>query len=192
MSTLVEIDNLRIVIDPSVSSAPNRFGLPPHPVEMEAKEALWKRIKEHVTQSDILVVTHYHFDHFNTDEPEIYQGKKVLLKHPKRMINRGQRNRAVKFLTLLKEESVDIEYADGRSFKFRDTEVQFSGPVPHGSTAQRGYVIEVCVRAGGVFLHTSDVQGPLLDERARTLMDRLHILDIQKYNLSSGMRTRTW
>jgi len=151
MSTLVEVDDLSIIIDPSVSLAPNRFGFPPHPVEIEAREALWERIKEHVNQSDVLVVTHYHFDHFNKDEPEIYRGKKVLLKHPKRMINQGQKNRAANFLSLLKEEDVDIEYADSRSFTFGDAEVQFSAPVPHGSTSQRGYVIEVCVKAGGVF-----------------------------------------
>ena len=40
MSTLVEVDDLNIVIDPSISLAPNRFRLPPHPVEIETKEAL--------------------------------------------------------------------------------------------------------------------------------------------------------
>jgi predicted metallo-beta-lactamase superfamily hydrolase len=86
------------------------------------------------------------------------------------MINQGQKNRAANFLSLLKEEDVDIEYADSRSFTFGDAEVQFSAPVPHGSTAQRGYVIEVCVKAGGVFLQTSDVQGPLLDEQVEFIL----------------------
>lgn len=165
MATYVESGDINIVIDPAVALAPNRFGLPPHPVEEEAKAALWRSVKEHVAEADVLVVTHYHYDHVDPEEPEIYAGKTVLLKHPRRLINRSQRERAASFLAKLKEVDIDVVYADGRSFRFGDTEVRFSKPVPHGATATRGYVIEVSVRADEAFLYTSDVQGPLLGEQ---------------------------
>ena len=46
-----------------------------------------------------------------------------------------------------------------------------STPVPHGSDAIRGYVVEVCVEAGESFLFTSDVQGPLLDEHVEFILE---------------------
>jgi len=164
MATRVEVGDINIVIDPAVALAPKRFGLPPHPVEERARAALWRRVKKCVAEADVLVVTHYHYDHVDPKEPEIYSGKTVILKHPRRMINRSQRERAASFLAGLRG-TAEIAYADGRSFKFGDVEVKFSKPVPHGATATRGYVVEVSVRAGETFLFTSDVQGPLLGEQ---------------------------
>ena len=165
MATHVEAGDVNIVIDPAVALAPNRFGLPPHPVEEEAEAALWSRVKEQVAKADVIIVTHYHYDHVDPKEPEIYEGKTVLLKHPRRMINRSQRERAASLLPRLRKLADGIMYADGRSFSFGDTEVRLSKPVPHGATATRGYVIEVSVRADETFLFTSDVQGPVLEEQ---------------------------
>ncbi len=165
MATLVQTDDVEVAIDPAVALAPIRFGFPPHPLEVRAKEELWARIKERVESADILVVTHYHYDHLEPKEPGIYRGKRVLLKHPRRMINPSQRERAASFIPSIRGLAKRIEYADGRSFRFGGTEIRFSRPVPHGSTANRGYVVEVCVEAGDVFVHTSDVQGPILDEQ---------------------------
>jgi predicted metallo-beta-lactamase superfamily hydrolase len=170
MATCIETGDINILIDPAVALAPKRFGLPPHPVEEEAKATLWGRIKEHAAKADVLVVTHYHFDHFDPKEPEIYSGKMVLLKHPRRMINRSQRERAAAFLPSLKGMAEKIAYADNRSFKFEDTEIRFSKPVPHGATATRGYVIEASIRADETFLFTSDVQGPLLGEQVEFIL----------------------
>lgn len=165
MATNIEVRDLNIVIDPAVALAPNRFSLPPHQVEEEAKSELWRSIKEHVAEADVLVVTHYHYDHIDPKELEIYQGKKVFLKHPKRVINRSQRRRAASIIPRIKELADEVMYADGRSFKVDDTEIRFSRPVHHGMTATRGYVTEVSVRADETFLFTSDVQGPLLEEQ---------------------------
>lgn len=165
MATYVETGDVDIVIDPAVALAPNRFGLPPHPSEEEAKEELWRRVKENVFRADIIVVTHYHYDHIDPEEPEIYEGKTVLLKHPTRIINRSQRGRAAALLPQLRELAGEIRYADGRSFRFGDTEIRVSRPVPHGMEATRGYVLEVSIRGDEKFLFTSDVQGPVLDEQ---------------------------
>ena len=170
MATLVQTDDVRIVIDPAVALAPSRFGLPPHFLEERAKEELWARIKERVGSADVLVVTHYHYDHFEPKEPGIYGGKRVLLKHPRRMINPSQRERAASFIPSIKGLAEMIEYADGRSFRFGETKIGFSKPVPHGFTASRGYVVEVRVEVGDIFVHTSDVQGPVLDEHVNFIL----------------------
>ena len=64
-ATFVETTDVRILIDPGVSLAPVRFGLPPHPLEIRAMNESWRTIKEYAARSDILVITHYHFDHFD-------------------------------------------------------------------------------------------------------------------------------
>ncbi|RLI09488.1 hypothetical protein DRO42_04140 [Candidatus Bathyarchaeota archaeon] len=170
MATYVEAGDVNILIDPAVALAPKRFGLPPHPVEEKVKAELWELIKEHAARTDILIVTHYHYDHINPEEPGLYEGKRVLLKHPKRMINPSQRGRASAFLPKLRGLPKELAYADGRTFRFGDVEIRFSKPVPHGPTAQRGYVIEVSIRADEIFLYTSDVQGPLLEEQVAFIL----------------------
>lgn len=165
MATYVETGDINIVIDPAVALAPNRFGLPPHPVEEETRTTLWRHVKEHVAKADVIVVTHYHYDHVDPNEPEIYAGKTVLLKHPGRMINPSQRERAASLLAQLRGLADEITYADGRSFKFGDTGIRFSKPVPHGATAKRGYVVEFSVGDDDTLLYTSDVQGPVLREQ---------------------------
>ena len=170
MATYVEAGDVNILIDPAVALAPKRFGLPPHPVEEKVKAELWARIKEHAAKADVLIVTHYHYDHINPEAPGIYEGKQVLLKHPKRMINPSQRGRASAFLPKLRGLPEELAYADGRAFRFGDVEIRFSKPVPHGPTAQRGYVIEVSIRADEIFLYTSDVQGPLLEEQVEFIL----------------------
>lgn len=165
MATHVETDDLSMVIDPAVALAPNRFGLPPHPIEERARSELWRLVRERAEAADVLVVSHYHYDHLEPKEPELYAGKRVFVKHPRRMINPSQRERAASFLRNIKGMAEEINYADGRDYKFGETEVRFSKPVPHGSDATRGYVVEMCIEAGESFLHTSDVQGPVLDEQ---------------------------
>ena len=170
MATQVRTEDVNIVIDPAVALAPNRFGLSPHPIEEKTRDDLWAKVRGLAEEADILIITHYHYDHVEPKEPEIYTGKTVLLKHPRRMINPSQKNRAASFLRSIKGITGEIRYADNRCYVFGDTQIRFSKPVPHGSTATRGYVIEVSVKAGETFLYTSDVQGPLLDEQVAFIM----------------------
>lgn len=171
MATYIETGDINIIIDPAVALAPSRFGLPPHPAEEVMKALLWTRVKEHVEKSNLIVVTHYHYDHVDPNERDMYSEKTVIIKHPKRMINPSQRGRAAEFLSGLRGTSAEVEYADGRSFHFGDSEVKFSKAVPHGMDAVRGYVVQVCVRSGETFLHTSDVQGPVLDEQTDFILE---------------------
>jgi len=164
MATFIETNDLKVVIDPGIALAPNRFGLKPHFLEEEAKKALWLSIEEHVEKSDVIVISHYHFDHFNSDMPNIFEDKTLLIKDPETWINLSQKTRARNILNKLKGFNVKPIYIDGKDFKWNGTEIKFSPPVPHGASIERGYVVEVCVRAEKTFIHTSDVQGPILQE----------------------------
>ena len=171
MATFVETDDIAVLIDPSVSLAPRRYKLPPHPVEVERMHERWTDIKEHASQSDVLVVTHYHYDHHNPEEPEIYEGKIVYLKHPEAKINKSQAKRASYFLDKLKGIPKSIDIADGNEFKHESTTIKFSAPVYHGTNPRLGYVIEVSISCGGEkVVFTSDVEGPSVDDQVEFII----------------------
>jgi predicted metallo-beta-lactamase superfamily hydrolase len=132
MATYVETRDVKILIDPAVALAPNRNGRPPHPIEVKLMMKKWDEIKSYAKKADVLIVTHYHYDHYNPEEPEIYKGKTVYLKHPLQKINASQKKRASYFLKKLKDLPKVIEYSDGREFDFGKTRIIFSKAVPHG------------------------------------------------------------
>jgi len=161
MATYVETSDVRIFVDPGVSVSPDRYSLPPHRVELDRHREMWEAIVRWVEMSDIVIVTHYHFDHHNPDRPEIYKDKDVFLKHPREFVNQSQKERAANFLSRIEPYAKSITIADGKVFNFGNTHVSFSEPVLHGLTPQLGYVIQVLVEDDKRFLFTSDVQGPL-------------------------------
>ncbi len=173
MATLVETKELRIMIDPGVALGPSRYGLPPHPKEWERMEEHWREIVRHADRSDLIVVTHYHYDHHNPWEGlEIYEDKRVLVKDPRNEINQSQRGRASFFLKRI-EGVARVEVADGRKLVEGETLLEFSTPVFHGTNSRLGYVIEVFVREGeDSFLFTSDVEGPSLEDQVRFILER--------------------
>ncbi|MEM2137204.1 MAG: hypothetical protein QXI93_04535 [Candidatus Methanomethylicia archaeon] len=180
MATYVETDDVKMVIDPGVSLAPLRYGLEPHPMEMERMDETWGDIKDYSMDSDVLVVTHYHYDHHDPDNPEIYDGKIVFIKHPEQNINFSQRRRAAFFLDKIKGLPIKVEIADGNSYRFNNTVISFSKAVYHGTNPRLGYVVEVSVRSGGeTFLYTSDVEGPSIDSQLEFILkEKPHILFI--------------
>ncbi|MEM2320191.1 MAG: MBL fold metallo-hydrolase [Candidatus Bathyarchaeia archaeon] len=173
MATFVETKDTKILIDPGVSLAPLRYGLEPHPLEWQRLDETWRVIKEYAENSEVLVVTHYHYDHHDPDYPELYRGKTVFIKHPTQNINRSQKERAAFFLEAIKGLPARLEVADGRSFKLGGTHIDFSNAVCHGTNPRLGYVTEVCIKSGGEkFLHTSDVEGPSLEDQVKFILDK--------------------
>ena len=168
MCTLVETRDIKIVIDPSVALAPKRYGLPPHEMELRKKEELWSVIKREVKNADVVIVTHYHYDHHNPSEPEVMKGKVILVKHPKKKINMSQMKRAHYFLSLIEGDTI---FADSKEFEFGNTRIVFSEPVPHGKDSKLGYVLEVLIEEDKKFLFTSDVEGFPLDEQSKFVID---------------------
>ncbi len=161
----VETDDLRMVIDPSVALGPRRYGLRPHRVERERLKELALKVEEAARDADLLIVTHYHYDHHDTGKKisvEIYDGKILIIKDPENNINPSQRFvRAPRFLKTVRERVRELHIGDGNEFKFRGTLIKFSKPVFHGINDKLGYVIEVLVSHGGeTFIYSSDVEGP--------------------------------
>ncbi len=174
MCTVVEAGDVRVIIDPSVALGPKRYGLPPHEVEIKRKEELWRSIREETLRSDVVIITHYHYDHHNPKEPEILAGKVLLIKHPERAINMSQMRRASRFLKSLQslESPPDVRYADSKEFEFGDLYVKFSEPVFHGADKRLGFVLEVCIDDGRErFLYTSDVEGLTVEEQVRFVIE---------------------
>jgi len=171
MATFVETDDLKVLIDPGVSLAPSRYSLPPHPIEEQRMSETWADIKEHAARSDVLIVTHYHYDHYDPEEPELYKGKIVYLKHPKERINKSQEKRASYFLDKLKEIPKSIDIADGKEIEHGSTSIKFSSPVYHGTNPKLGYVVEVSISCGGEkVVFTSDVEGPSVDDQVEFII----------------------
>lgn len=172
MATYVETDDIRIFIDPGVSVAPDRYSLPPHRIELDRHQEMWKAVKHWVNVSDIIIITHYHYDHHNPDEQDIYDAKDVFLKHPREFINQSQKQRAAALLSMIESCAKTINIADGKTYTFGNTKVIFSEPVFHGLSDRLGYVIEVFIEDTKRFIFTSDVQGPLSDNAVNFIIDK--------------------
>jgi len=165
-ATLVEVCGYRVLVDPGVSYAPRRYGLPPHPLELEKVEKLRSIVHDVALKSDILVISHYHYDHYDP-KGDFYSDKLVLLKHPLENINFSQKGRAHAFLKYNESiKNAHVEYADSKEFKIdEELSVKFSPPIPHGPQGSKlGFVIMTVISCGDFkFIHTSDVQGPMTD-----------------------------
>lgn len=166
MATFVETGDCNICIDPAVSLGPRRYGLPPHPLEYKKRDEHWESIKKYAQKSDVLILTHYHYDHHDPEFPEMYRDKTIFIKHPTENINRSQKGRAELFLKRIDGMPGKLEYADGREFSFGNTSLRFSDAVFHGTGNRLGYVVETCIREGDEsFVFTSDVEGPNTKEQ---------------------------
>lgn len=166
MATFIETEDCNICIDPAVSLGPRRYGLPPHPLEYKKLDEHRESIKKYAEESDVLILTHYHYDHHDPEFPDMYRDKTVFIKHPTENINRSQKGRAEFFLKQIDGMPEKLEYADGRDFSFGDTSLRFSDAVFHGTGNRLGYVIETCIREGDEsFVFTSDVEGPNTKEQ---------------------------
>ncbi len=175
MATLVEVSGLRIFIDPGASLAPRRYGLPPHRVEVEALEDSLREITRLMESVDVVVITHYHYDHYlyRPEQMDAYNDKLLVVKNPVDHINRSQMARARRLLGGVGGRARRIRYADGMVYDLGDVVLEFSPPVPHGAEGSRlGYLVMVRVYDrldGRCFVHASDVQGPLSREALRVI-----------------------
>jgi len=178
MATLVETDDVKLVIDPGSALGP-RFNLSPHEREYMALARSRQEILDAARNADVLTISHYHFDHYAPSfedwlwvwsSPELAErlcrGKLILAKDISSNINLSQRKRGYMFQKLNSKLAEEIRAADGKSFKFGRTTLKFSKPVFHGTHgSQLGYVLMLTVQTPGCSLmHASDVQGPIDDE----------------------------
>ncbi|MFB0508929.1 MAG: MBL fold metallo-hydrolase [bacterium] len=172
MATFLDLSQ-KILIDPSVALAPSRYNLPPHPKELAKKEAQWQAIVECADKTDIIIITHYHYDHHNPEFPELFKDKIVIIKNPKENINESQKERASVFLHRINGLAKKILIGDGASFQFDNLEIICSKAVCHGVSNKLGMVIEIAIKAGAQkFLFSSDVQGMPLDEQVAFILQQ--------------------
>jgi hypothetical protein len=185
MCTFVETPDVKVLLDAGVALGPSRFGLPPHPKEYIALKERRRLIVEAAGEADVVTVSHYHFDHHTpsfTDwanlwsSPEIaeqiYRGKIVFAKSFRSKINFSQRRRGWLFKKGGGQIAAKLEYADGRSFRFGETTLRFSGPVFHGGEgSELGWVLVTIIERGDEkLLYAPDVQGPASDETLRMIL----------------------
>jgi predicted metallo-beta-lactamase superfamily hydrolase len=177
MCTLVETQDVTLLLDPGISLCPYRFNLPPHPIEFQTIAALRKSIATAADKATITTISHYHFDHHTpsfedwvvnwTEDGEtarqIYQDKIILAKNPKEKINANQRQRAWMFQKTGGKQAKVLEVADKRTFNFGKTSLRFSEAVAHGSEGSMlGWVLMTVVEHGGErFMFAPDIQGPI-------------------------------
>ena len=186
MCTFIETPDAKILIDPGVSLGP-RFGLMPHPSEYKARAERRMEIARRAQISDLLVITHWHHDHYTPtfyDEiwngsslhaaEEIFTDKIVYAKDIKGHINPSQRRRGWLFKKSAGRFIKRIESADGNSVVLGKTKIKFSGPVFHGERdTALGWVIMVTIsRDDASVTYASDVQGPMVHDTTEMILEK--------------------
>jgi hypothetical protein len=172
MATLVETKDVKVAIDPDAALGPSRYGLPPSPRELEALAEAKKVTHKAAKESDILVISHYHFDHFETDG-NWFKDKTLYIKSIEENVNKSQTKRGSDF----EAQGARLAYArveaDGKEFKHGKTKIRFSPAVPHGPPGIRlGFVIMTLVDDGFRFIHASDTQGPVAEESTDWIIEQ--------------------
>ncbi len=107
MCITVDTGQVKIIIDPGVAEMQPSYPLPQEEKMRLRKEALHK-IYEACRESQIIVITHYHYDHHvlpsDPDIPDpskMFLKKKIIMKCPNKYINNSQWERARLFIEQL-------------------------------------------------------------------------------------------
>lgn len=187
LSVLVKTGGKTIIVDPGVSLGPKRYGYRPHKREYRALKEQSNSLLAHSENTDVLVVSHYHFDHYmpsfenykyNWSSGEraqrLFSNKIVYAKDRGRDINYSQRKRSYYLEELCGEVSHGLEYVDGETVKDGGLTIEFSPAVSHGPRGTKlGYVLMTAItRDGFTFIHSSDVQGPVVDTSREWMLAR--------------------
>ena len=94
--TLVRTPDVSVLIDPGV--AVMHPGFPASYID----KIRWRNqgemeIMKASEEAQVIVISHYHYDHYIPRELSIYEGKTLLVKNPNKYINDSQRSRAEEF-----------------------------------------------------------------------------------------------
>jgi len=175
MATIVKTD-IKIFIDPSIAIAPYRYNLKPHRIELEELENRKKEIIELSKDVDLIIITHYHWDHCPNPKEEhfkILYNKKLIIKDFNNYINNSQRRRGKIVYEKIKDKS-EITIGDNKSFKFNNTYIEISPPLFHGiENSNLGYVIGAYIEYKNKSLFFgSDIQGILTDSTLNYIIEK--------------------
>ncbi|MDI6860765.1 MAG: MBL fold metallo-hydrolase [Caldisericia bacterium] len=156
-SVFVQTENLKILIDPGFSIPQIKNLFPPTPYEFRAADKIKKILKEKAMECDLIIITHYHMDHFSYYE-DFYKNKIVFIKDPENYISENQKERAKKLLNILEKNSKNFHIANGE-INFGKTKIKFSKIFPHGVDEKMGGVISVLIDDGEKLIYSSDISG---------------------------------
>ncbi len=172
MATYIETKDCKIFIDPSAALGPKRYGLPPVQHELETLFKTKLKIAELAGKCEILIISHYHYDHYDPNEA-FYKGKKVFAKDIEKNINKSQKQRGADFKKNV-ENICDLEYCDDSKHQIGNTRIIFSPPFFHGPENVRlGYVIMTTIDdSERIIIHSSDVQGPVTKSAKEYIIDQ--------------------
>ncbi len=109
--TLVRTPDVSVLIDPGVAVMHPSF---PAPL---AKKLYWeargaRAIARASREADVVVISHYHYDHFTDFDRKLYAGKLLLAKDPNEYINDSQRGRAERFYSNICRAFGKVELGD--------------------------------------------------------------------------------
>ncbi|BDR93249.1 MBL fold metallo-hydrolase [Vulcanisaeta souniana] len=174
MAMFIRTKDLSILLDPGISLSPNRYGLPPHPRELERVKALRGILEKYAEEAKYVFISHYHRDHFTVPYPSIYMyttsesyrkvynDKVILMKSPEDE-NWSQKRRYYGLRQAVDGIAKDLVLADGKEFTMGSTRLVTSRSLPHGEdNAKTGKVIAITVIDGDESLtFMPDVEGPV-------------------------------
>jgi hypothetical protein len=108
---LVTTPDLNVLIDPGAAVMQPSF-----PASW-ARKLYWLAqaelaIRRAAKRADVVVISHYHYDHFTDFDRGLYEGKLLLAKNPNEFINDSQRGRAESFFDTLCREFGGIGLGD--------------------------------------------------------------------------------
>jgi predicted metallo-beta-lactamase superfamily hydrolase len=127
MCTFVQTPDIKILIDPGAA-----IMQPSYPLKEEEKEAFLdnaiERIRKYCEKTEVIVVTHYHYDHHKkpSELPEAYLGKRLYIKDPNRWINYSQWKRA----RVLYEELIQLldNSLNMKDLKQKPEKIEYNDP----------------------------------------------------------------
>jgi len=124
-STLVKTPDVGILIDPGVAIMQPSFPA------SERKKIQWLKEGERAIlnaskEADVVIISHYHYDHFTDFDARLYRNKLLLVKNPNGFINYSQRGRAENFFSNICGEFGKIEF---KSILEKNKRKEYSDPL---------------------------------------------------------------
>ncbi len=174
-SFYIETEDLKITVDPSCALAPRRNSYPPSPLEIKKLNETYKEIRKHVLKSEIIIITHYHNDHYPFFDVEIFKDKFLLLKNYFTGMNHMQILRAKRLCDELKKLKIKFDFADKKKYKFGETQIIFSEGLWHGKAKRQGKCISFIIKdKKNSSFFSSDTQG-IWEESLRNFLKKENI-----------------
>lgn len=107
--TLVKTPDVSILIDPGVAAMQPSFPASPSEKRLWVQQARMA-IRKASENCRVVVLSHYHHDHYTDFERELYEGKLILAKNPNEYINDTQRMRAYRFYSHICRAFGDVKF----------------------------------------------------------------------------------